>query len=107
MDIDKLEDSINDSSSESIDEKIYRVFGRLAIDKRRLSASQLQKRGVPAYVGEWLLDSVIPGKGVLSSEEVTKVHDWAEKYIPRPDDSNIIKNRLLNGKRLKFSLLYK
>ena len=59
MTIEKLEENINNPSNETLDEKIYRVFGRLAIDKRRLSASQLQKRGVPAYVGEWLLDSVL------------------------------------------------
>lgn len=82
-------------------EKVQRVFGELAIDKRRLPASQLQKRGVPAYVGEWILDHQIPGVGELSPEEASKVQQWASKFIPAPGDSNIIKNRLLDGETVK------
>lgn len=85
----------------SLDEKMYAVFGSLAIDKRRLPMSHLQKRGIPAYVGEWLLDSIVPGKGALLQAEATKVQQWAEKYIPGPGDSNLIKNRLLNRELVK------
>ena len=38
------------SSTEPLDHKVQRVFGDMVIDKRRLPSSQLQKRGVPAYV---------------------------------------------------------
>ncbi len=51
----------------ALDAKVQEVFGRLSIDKRRLPASQLQKRGVPAYVGEWFLDSVVQGTGELTA----------------------------------------
>jgi ATP-dependent Lon protease len=93
---------VNNKPSETLDEKVNRVFGRVAIDKRRLPLSQLQKRGIPAYVGEWLLDSVVPGIGELSGDDVIKVQNWSEKYIPRPDETNIIKNRLLNGEIVKI-----
>lgn len=82
-------------------DKIQRVFGELAIDKRRLPASQLQKRGVPAYVGEWILDHQVPGMGELTIEEANKVQQWARKYIPAPGDANLIKNRLLDGETVK------
>ena len=65
-------------------DKVERVFGELAIDKRRLPASQLQKRGVPAYVGEWILDHQVPGVGELTPDEATKVQQWAGKFIPAP-----------------------
>jgi len=84
-----------------LNEKIRQVFGNLAIDKRRLPTSQLQKRGVPAYVGEWILDTIVPGNGELSEEDASKVQDWANKFIPGPGDSNIIKNRLLDGEVVK------
>jgi len=63
--------------------------------------SQLDKRGAPAYVGEWLLDSIVPGTGELSAEEAAKVFQWADRFLPRPEDANIIKNRLLNGETVR------
>jgi ATP-dependent Lon protease len=86
----------------ALEQKIRNVFGELAIDKRRLPKSQLQKRGVPAYVGEWILDSIAPGMGDLSADEAEKVQKWASKYIPGPGDTNVIKNKLLMGEILKI-----
>lgn len=86
---------------EELNDKIKRVFGPLAIDKRRLPASQLQKKGVPAYVGEWVLESVVPGDGPLSSDEAEKVQDWAGRNIPGPGDQRVIKDRLLRGEIVK------
>lgn len=84
-----------------LDCKVQQVFGDLAIDKRRLRVSQLDKRGAPAYVAEWLLDSIVPGTGELTSEDTTRLFHWADRYLPRPEDSNAIKNRLLNGETVK------
>ena len=84
-----------------LNNKVSRVFGSLAIDKRRLPASQLQKRGVPAYVGEWILDAITPGEGELTSEDAQKLQQWADKFIPAPGDANLNKNRLLDGETLK------
>jgi ATP-dependent Lon protease len=84
-----------------LSEKVRRVFTDLAIDKRRLPASQLQKRGIPAYVGEWLLDTIVPGDGPLTSAEAERVQSWASRYIPSPNDANLLKNRLIDGEILK------
>lgn len=82
---------------ELLAKKVKKVYGGdLAVDKRRLPASQLQKKGVPAYVGEWILENVVPGDGDLSSEDAAKVQEWAAKLIPGPGDSNRIRNSLLN-----------
>ena len=83
-------------------DKVQQVFGRMAIDKRRLPMSQLKKRGVPAYVGEWLLESIVPGQGPITTEEATKVQDWAARNIPGADDQNIIKDKLLRGEVVKI-----
>jgi ATP-dependent Lon protease len=83
------------------DNKVLAAFGRLAIDKQRLPLSQLQKRGVPAYVGEWVLDTIVPGQGALTQDEAQKVQAWASKYIPGPNDEKIIKNRLMMGEIVK------
>lgn len=97
-----LTTSISDNDNDQLAKKVRRVFGDLAIDKRRLPASQLQKRGVPAYVGEWILDTLTPGDGTLSAEEASKVQQWANKFIPGPGDANLIKNRLLDGEMVKL-----
>ena len=91
------DDTLIAQSDSALDEKIQRVFGNLAIDKRRLPMSQLQKRGVPAYVGEWLLDTITPGSGPLKPDEAARLQQWANRFIPGPGDANLIKNRLLDG----------
>jgi len=82
---------------EALNEKIKTIFGRLAIDKRRLPSSQLNRRSVPAYVAEWILESVIPGDGAVTPAELEKLQVWANRFLPLPEDSKIIRNRLLNG----------
>lgn len=86
---------------DSESEKVQGIFGRLAIDKRRLPSSQLQKRGIPAYVAEWVLDSLVPGFGPLTEEECQKVQAWAEEKIPGPGDQQVIKYKLSIGATVK------
>ena len=83
---------LTDEMAAALDEKVLAVFGNMAIDKRRLPMSQLQKRGVPAYVGEWVLDSIVPGRGALTTEESDKLAGWVGRYIPGPGDNNLIKH---------------
>ena len=93
---------LSDQMLAALDAKVLAVFGNMAIDKRRLPMSQLQKRGVPAYVGEWILDSIVPGSGPLTTEESEKLSRWVGKYIPGPGDNNLIKHRLLAGEIVKL-----
>lgn len=93
--------SVNDIP-ETLNRKVSEVFGQLAIDKRRLPSSQLGRRSVPAYVAEWLLDSLVPGEGPVTPEELRKVQEWADRFLPLPDESKVIKNRLLNGEVVKL-----
>jgi ATP-dependent Lon protease len=88
-------------SDQPLAEKARRIFGEQTIDKRRLPASQLQKRGVPAYVGEWILDRIAPGLGPLSLEDAEKVQTWAERTIPGPGEQGVLKHRLMQGDTLK------
>lgn len=87
---------------EGLNQKVSQVFGRLAIDKRRLPGSQLNRRNVPAYVAEWILDSLVPGEGLVTQEELSKIQAWSDRYIPLPDEAKVIKNRLLNGEVVKL-----
>jgi len=86
---------------EALDEKVKAVFGRLAIDKRRLPSSQLNRRNVPAYVAEWVLENLAPGEGPVFPEELEKIQAWADRFLPLPDEAKVIKNRLLNGEVVK------
>lgn len=87
---------------EALSLKVEKVFGNLAIDKRRLPASQLQRRGIPSYVAEWVLDNIVPGVGALTAEEAAKVQAWATRVIPGPNDQGLIKNRLLRDETVKI-----
>ncbi len=90
------------SNDDELEAKIERVFGSLSIDKRRLPASKLQSRGVPGYVAEWVIDTVVPGRGPLSLEDAAKVQEWASKFIPKPDEGATVRNRLLLGQSVKL-----
>lgn len=99
---DNAADRVQESAPiDSRDAKIRQVFGPMSIDKRRLPMSQLQKRGIPAYVGEWILETVVPGSGPLTLDEATRVQDWAARNIPGPGDQNAIKARLLRGETIR------
>ncbi len=87
--------------SEDLAAKAVRVFGKLAIDKRRLPSSQLQKRGIPAYVGEWVVDSLVPGTGSLTPDESSKVLQWSSKNIPGPGEQQVVKYRLSEGETVR------
>lgn len=85
----------------SLDQKVGAVFERLAIDKRRLPSSSLTSRGMPVYVAEWVLDTVVPGVGPLSAAEVEKINDWAGRYVPAPNDHKIYKHKMALGESIK------
>lgn len=85
----------------ALSQKTLAIFGNLAMDKRRLPSSQLSKRGIPAYVAEWVLDTIVPGVGPLTQEEINKVTDWARRVLPGPGDQNIIKHRIAQGETVK------
>lgn len=87
---------------EGLDLKVSQVFGNLAIHKRRLPSSQLNRRNVPAYVAEWVIDSLAPGVGDVKPEELEKIQAWADRFLPLPEDVRIIRNRLLNGEIVRL-----
>lgn len=83
--------------SRAIDEKVREVFGPLAMDKRRLPSSGLPKLGVPAYVGEWILEEIVPGSGPLTEEELSALGQFTQQMVPRRNEQNVYRNRLLSG----------
>jgi len=84
-----------------LNDKIQRVFGDLSIDKRKLPATKLDKRGIPAYVAEWAIDSIAPGIGEITEDQNKRINDWANRYVPGPEEAKIIQNRLINGETIK------
>ncbi len=86
---------------EALDQRIKEIFGMLAIDKRRLPSSQLNRRNVPAYVAEWVLDDLVQGDGPIEDKNREIIQSWANRYLPLPSDTKVIKNRLYNGEEVK------
>ena len=82
-------------------------FVELCIDKGRLPSSNLNTAGVPSFVGEWLLDKIVPGTGVLTDVEINRVNQFIQNAFPRKDDQEVIKFRLTQGKVEKVIALMK
>jgi ATP-dependent Lon protease len=80
-----------------LDEKVRDVFGTLAMDKRRVDTSGLTKLGVPSYVSEWILEDIIPGVGTLTESEQTTLDQFVQQTLPRRNEQNVFRNRLLTG----------
>ncbi|MDQ3011492.1 MAG: BREX system Lon protease-like protein BrxL [Acidobacteriota bacterium] len=83
--------------SVELNQKVREVFGPLAMDKRRLSSSGLTKSGIPAYVAEWVLEEIVPGEGALTDEERATLERFTEQMIPRRNEQNVYRHRLLMG----------
>jgi ATP-dependent Lon protease len=90
------------SSNGVLAQKIREVLAEVVIDKCRLPASKLRERGIPGYVAEWVLDYVVPGEGPLTPEEARTVQEWAVRYIPKADEQNLVRDRLLRGEMVKL-----
>ncbi len=85
------------SANDTVSTKATQAFPGLVIDKQRLRESHLQKRGMPAYVAEWLLDTLVPGEGPLIQAELDRITDWTGKYVPISGDQNVVKHKLSRG----------
>jgi ATP-dependent Lon protease len=81
--------------SVELNKKAREVFGTLAISKKRLPSSGLSKLGVPAYVAEWILEEIVPGEGDLTPQELETLSSFTTQMIPRKNEENVYKNRLL------------
>jgi ATP-dependent Lon protease len=81
--------------STELNKKIRDSFGKLAINKQRLPSSGLPKLGIPAYVAEWILEEIVPGEGVLAPKELETLSSFASQMIPRKNEENVYRNRLL------------
>ncbi len=86
-------------------DRVRQIFGNLSIDKTRLPSSGLSEAGVPSFVAEWLLDKIVPGNGMLTLEERTKVDSFISKAFPRKDDRNVILFKLTQGEVYKLIAL--
>ncbi|BAY08110.1 BREX system Lon protease-like protein BrxL [Calothrix sp. NIES-2098] len=84
---------------------VREIFGNLCIDKTRLPSSGLSSIGLPSFVGEWLLDKIVPGSGTLTSTELEKVNNFIKKAFPRKDDRNEIIFDLTQGEIRKLIAL--
>lgn len=78
-----------------LDTKTREIFGNLSINKLRLPSSGLSKLGIPAYVAEWILEEIVPGDGTLSLPELERLGEFTAEMIPRKNEENVYRNRLL------------
>lgn len=87
------------------DNHIFNVFGTLSIDKNRLPSSGLTNIGIPSFVGEWLLEKIVPGSGPLTLSEQDTLTKFVQKVFPRKDDKQEIFFELTQGEIRKLIAL--
>lgn len=92
---------MNPIDRDRLREKLRHTFGDLIIDKQRLPASQLTKRGIPAYVAEWVMSSIVPGEGPLDESEARRVLEWTSDRMPSTSEAPVIRHRLSSGEVVK------
>lgn len=92
---------INVVDREYLRGKLRTTFGDLIIDKQRLPASQLTKRGIPAYVAEWVMSSIVPGEGPLVDSEARRVLEWTAERMPSTSEAPVVRHRLSSGEVVK------
>jgi len=98
-------DESNKNQKEALNKKIIDVFGDLATNKTRFPSSGLDKKGVPGYVAEWVIDTRFPGVEPLIEDQIKTLLDWTGKLIPGPKDVEYIKHQLAKGDVIKFLTL--
>jgi ATP-dependent Lon protease len=82
-----------------VDEKVSSVFGQLSVDKGRVARSALGASGLPAFVVEWVVTSLAPGRGELSPDHIGKLAE-AARLVPPRNAGSVYRDKLLRGERV-------
>ena len=88
--------------SVELNKKVRDTFGALAMNKQRLPSSGLNKLGVPAYVGEWILEEIVPGDNVLTEDELENLGNFTRQMLPRRNEENVYRNRLMTRENVSI-----
>jgi len=83
---------------ERYQEKAKEVFDEVCIAKSLVQKMGFE-RSIPSYVGEWLIDRFCPS-GDLTNEAKTKIKDFINNHLPPKSESELLRNRLLNGESI-------
>lgn len=94
-------DGFSTVSTRTVWEKARSAFGDLVIDKRRLPASKLTGKGIPAYVAEWVLSEIVPGEGPLTIEEGQRLLAWARQKMPSTEEGPVLRKDIALGSVVK------
>ncbi|MFC1714414.1 BREX system Lon protease-like protein BrxL [Candidatus Poribacteria bacterium] len=86
-------------SAGTFQSKAKDVFGEVCIDKGLFLKSGMLSRSIPTFVAEWILDKFCP-TGQFGDESLDKINDFISQHLPRKEDKEAIKNRLMNGEAL-------
>jgi ATP-dependent Lon protease len=86
---------------EPFEQKALDYYGEVIINKHLIHEAGFGARAIPAYVGEWILSHYVRG-GELTEESREKIAAFINKYFPPKGQKDDIKNRLINGERVRL-----
>ena len=90
------------SKEEKMDhsEKLRNCFDEMVVYKDLKKTNFFSALSLPAFMRDWLLKKFEDDNGEFDKDELTR---FVKKFIPRKDDWNAIKNRIIiEGERVKF-----
>ncbi len=85
-----------DQAGRGYQAKAKELFGEVCVDKSLFVRSGIQARSIPTFVGEWIIDRFCPD-GELTDEIRDKINSFIQVHLPRKDQKQQIRNRLLQG----------
>lgn len=81
-------------------EKLRNCFDEMVVYKDLKKTNFFSALSLPAFMRDWLLKKFEDDNGEFDKDELTR---FVKKFIPRKDDWNAIKNRIIvEGERVKF-----
>ena len=81
-------------------EKLRDCFDEMVVYKDLKKTNFFSALSLPAFMRDWLLKKFEDEEGNFDKDDLVR---FAKKYIPRKDDWNSIKNRIIiEGEKVKF-----
>ena len=83
-----------------IDEKLRSCFDEMVVYKDLKKSNFFNALSLPSFMRDWILKKFEDEEGNFDTEQVT---EFVKKYLPKKEDWNSIKNRVvIEQERVKF-----
>jgi len=85
-----------DLAMESFEQKAMDYYGEIVIDKSFIRQAGFGNRGIPTFVGEWIIGHFMDQEGTETITDAVrqKISDFVTRFMPSKDQKQTVKNKL-------------